>query len=72
MEIKGAEAIKDGYDSSGRPTSVASPLYPGGAVCAYGVLDSVSRAMVAGRDHVLVRRQQPAEQRSGHLISNGR
>ena len=41
-----------GYDGRDRLTGVSSPLYPGGATYAYDVLDNVTRATVAGRDHV--------------------
>ena len=41
-----------GYDGRDRLKSVTSPLYPGGATYAYDVLDNITRATVAGCNHV--------------------
>ncbi|WP_082443531.1 MULTISPECIES: RHS repeat domain-containing protein [Stenotrophomonas] len=48
----GRQTRSMGYDGRDRLTGVTSPLYPGGATYTYDVLDNVTRATVAGRDHV--------------------
>ncbi|WP_194269709.1 RHS repeat domain-containing protein [Stenotrophomonas sp. MYb238] len=48
----GRQTRSMGYDARDRLTSVSSLLYPGGASYTYDVLDNVTRATVAGRDHV--------------------
>jgi len=50
--VAGRQSRSMGYDARDRLTSASSLLYPGGATYTYDVLDNVTRATVAGRDHV--------------------